>query len=113
MTKQPNTPERSHQSQAGSHGAAPRQQQQYDAGEGGQFVKQIHPRMEVIGADGGHVGKVERVEGSRIRLDPQDWQGSDRGSAHFVPLDQVGGIEDDKVRLTLDAASATSIAATH
>lgn len=112
MTKQPNSPQGAAR-QAGSHSGAPRQQQQYDAGEGGQFVKQIHARMEVIGADGGHVGKVERIEGSRIRLDPQDWTGENRGTAHYVPLDQVSGIEGDKVRLTLDAKAATSIAATH
>lgn len=113
MSKQPNKPQSGQPRQAGSHSAAPGQQQQYDAGEGGQFIKQIHPRMEVIGADGGHVGKVDRVEGSRIRLDPQDWTGSDRGTAHFLPLDQVSSIEGDKVRLSLDARSATSIAASH
>jgi len=112
MTKQPNTPQSGQQSQTGSHGAAPRQQQQYDAGEGGQFIKQIHPRMEVIGKDGGHVGKIEAVEGSRLRLDPQDWQGSERGSAHFLPLGQVQSIEGNQVRLTVDAASATRMAST-
>lgn len=113
MTKQPNTAQPGQRHQAGSQGHATRQQQQFEAEMGGRIAEQIHARMEVIGADGGHVGKVERVEGSRIRLDPADWQGSDRGAAHYVPLDQVGSIEGDKVRLTLDARSATSIAASH
>jgi hypothetical protein len=117
MTRQPNSPQPGQQRQAGSQSGAQsgttRQQQQFDAGEGGRFADRIQPRMEVIGADGAHVGKVERVEGSRLRLDPQDWQGSERGTAHYLPLDQVGSIEGSKVRLTLNAERATGMATTH
>lgn len=31
-------------------------------------LKSIHEHMEVIGADGVHVGRVDRVEGDRIKL---------------------------------------------
>lgn len=113
MTKQPNSPQSGQQRQAGSQSGATRQQQQFDAGDGGRIAAQIHARMEVIGADGGHVGKVDRVEGDRLRLDPQDWQGSERGSAHFLPLGQIGSVEGDRVRLNVDAARATSMASTH
>jgi hypothetical protein len=112
MTKQPNSPQPGQQRQAGSQSGATRQQQQFDAGEGGRLAAQIHARMEVIGADGGHVGKVDRVDGDRLRLSPDDWRGSEPGSAHYLPLDQIGSIEGDRVRLTTSAERATSMATT-
>ena len=67
----------------------------------------IREHMEVIGADGVHVGIVDRVEGSRIKLTKEDGGvGSHEGHHHYVPGDLVAGIEGDKVRLSADAANA-------
>jgi hypothetical protein len=119
MSKHPNNPQAGQQRrddqprQAGGQTDAMRQQQQFEAGEGGRFAAQIRERMQVIGADGQKVGSIDRVEGDRIKLSRDDWQGSDgKGQPHYLPLGQVQAIEGDKVRLTLDFAKATSMATT-
>jgi len=64
-------------------------------------VSRIREHMEVIGADGAHVGTVDRVEGQRIKLTKQDsGEGAHRGHHHFVALGLVSDIEGDKVRLS-------------
>lgn len=62
---------------------------------------QIKEHAEVIGADGVHVGTVDRVEGSRIKLTKQDsGEGSHRGHHHFIDLSLVAGVEGNRVRLS-------------
>ncbi|AXV15456.1 hypothetical protein CYG48_06940 [Neorhizobium sp. SOG26] len=62
---------------------------------------QIKEHAEVIGADGAHVGTVDRVEGGRIKLTKKDsGQGRHEGHHHFIPLDLVADIEGDRVRLS-------------
>ena len=97
MTKQPNTPQ---QGQGG-------QQQQYQSGQP-RFAEQIREHMPVVGADGGQIGKVDSVEGDRIKLTRADWQndGAPGASHHFVPLEQVSAIENNQVRLNLNAEAA-------
>ncbi len=69
----------------------------------------IKEHAEVIGADGVHVGTVDRVEGSRIKLTKKDsGEGSHEGHHHFVPLELVADVEGDKVRLSADGAVAVS-----
>ncbi len=41
---------------------------------------QIKENMEVIGADGVHVGTVDRIEGDRIKLKKSDSFGGPRGA---------------------------------
>lgn len=67
-------------------------------------TKSIREHMEVIGADGVHVGTVDRVEGDRIKLTKRDsGEGSHKGHHHYVPLLLVAEIEGDKVRLSANA----------
>ena len=62
---------------------------------------QIKEHAEVIGADGAHVGTVDRVEGGRIKLTKKDsGLGRHEGHHHFIPLDLVADIEGDRVRLS-------------
>ena len=89
------------QQSSGQAGDA-RQQQQYDAGEGGQFAAQIREHMDLIGADGGKVGKVDGVEGNRIKLVRAD--AADRHE--FLPLGQVESIQGNAVRLRFNADEA-------
>lgn len=69
-------------------------------------VTDIREHMEVIGADGGHVGRVDHVFGDEIELAKLDL-----GSGlkhHVIPRNWVDHVEGDKLCLnvTKDAAKA-------
>lgn len=69
----------------------------------------IREHMEVIGADGVHLGTVDRVEGDRIKLTKADsGQGRHEGHHHFISLGLVAEVEDDKVRLSANADVAVT-----
>ena len=69
----------------------------------------IREHMEVIGADGVHVGTVDHVEGDRIKLTKADsGEGSHEGHHHFISLGLVADVEGDKVRLSANADVAVS-----
>jgi hypothetical protein len=69
----------------------------------------IREHMEVIGADGVHIGTVDRLEGNRIKLTKKDsGQGSHAGHHHYVPTALVADIEGDKVRLSANADVAVT-----
>jgi hypothetical protein len=64
----------------------------------------IREHMDVVGSDGGHVGRVDHVMGDEIELTKFDM-----GSGlkhHMIPLSWVEQIDEDGVRLnrTKDAA---------
>lgn len=76
-------------------------------------LSQIKEHMEVIGADGVHVGTVDGVEGDRIKLTKKDStaqleqsEGSHEGHHHYISTGLVAGIEDGKVRLSATGANA-------
>ena len=76
---------------------------------------QIQEHAEVIGADGVHVGTVDKVEGNRIKLTKKDsgpqvveGTGSHEGHHHFISLGLVADIEDGKVRLSANADVAVT-----
>jgi hypothetical protein len=65
--------------------------------------------MEVIGADGVHIGTVDRLEGNRIKLTKEDsGQGSHQGHHHYIPTALVAEVEGDKVRLSANADVAVT-----
>jgi hypothetical protein len=69
----------------------------------------IREHMEIIGADGVHVGTVDRVDGDRIKLMKKDsGEGSHRGHHHTIPMALVAEVEDDKVRLSANADVAVT-----
>jgi len=69
----------------------------------------IREHMEVIGADGVHVGTVDRLEGKRIKLTKEDsGQGSHQGHHHYIPTSLVAEVEGDKVRLSANADVAVT-----
>jgi hypothetical protein len=69
----------------------------------------ISEHMEVIGADGVHLGTVDRVDGERIKLTKADsGQGSHEGHHHYIPLGLVAEVEGDKVRLSANADVAVT-----
>jgi hypothetical protein len=56
----------------------------------------IKEHMEVLGSDGGFVGKVDHLEGSEIKLTKSSEKS---GQHHFIPLDWVSNV-DVKVHLS-------------
>lgn len=60
----------------------------------------IREHMEVIGADGVHIGTVDRVENDRIKLIRADSGVAHEDHHHFIPRGLVAEVEGDKVRLT-------------
>lgn len=73
-------------------------------------MQNISEHMEVIGADGVHVGTVDRVEGNRIKLTKKDsGEGSHKGHHHFIDKSLVAGIEGNKVRLSANASVAVTM----
>jgi hypothetical protein len=69
----------------------------------------IREHMEVIGADGVHIGTVDRLEGNRIKLTKADsGQGSHQGHHHYISTALVAEVEGDKVRLSANADVAVT-----
>ena len=69
----------------------------------------IAANMEVIGADGVHVGTVDGVADGRIRLAKRDGgEGPHRGHAHFIDLGLVADVEGQRVRLSANASVAVT-----
>ena len=68
-------------------------------------ISQVQEHMEVIGADGVHVGTVDAVEGGRIKLTKKD-SGSHSGHHHYVSGGLIAAIEDGKVRLSANGDAA-------
>ena len=67
-------------------------------------TSKIHEHMEVIGADGGHVGTVDHVEGERLKLTKSD-PGSG-GKHHYLGLNFVEDVDGGRVRLSMKAELA-------
>ena len=73
-------------------------------------MTEIKEHMEIIGADGVHVGTVDKVEGNRIKLTKKDsGQGSHKGHHHFIDRGFVAGVEGNKVRLSAIGAVAVTM----
>ena len=64
----------------------------------------IKEHMEVIGADGVHVGTVDHLDGDRIKLTKADsGEGSHKGHHHYISRGLVAEVEGDKVRLSANS----------
>jgi hypothetical protein len=73
-------------------------------------MTEITEHMEVIGADGVHVGTVDKVEGSRIKLTKTDsGEGAHKGHHHYIDRGLVAGVEGNKVRLSATGAVAVTM----
>ena len=73
-------------------------------------MSKIRRNMKVIGADGVHVGTVDRVENGRIRLAKADsGEGRHKGHHHFIDLGLVADVEGQKVRLSANGPVAVTM----
>ncbi len=70
-------------------------------------LSQIREHMDVIGADGVHVGTVDAVDGHRIKL-TKAASGAHAGHHHYISTGLVAGVEGDKVRLSANADVAVT-----
>ena len=89
---------------------------QTETSTGSTGMGEIREHMEVIGADGVHVGTVDHVDGHRIKLTKADsgaqveeGTGSHEGHHHYISLGLVAAVEGDTVRLSATAANAVAL----
>ena len=68
-------------------------------------LSQVREHMEVIGADGVHIGTVDAVEGDRIKLTKQD-SGSHSGHHHYISAGLVAAVDEGRVRLSANGDAA-------
>jgi hypothetical protein len=72
-------------------------------------IEDIREHMEVIGADGVHVGTVDRIEGDRIKLTRKDsGEGGHEGHHHFISRGLITEVEGNQVRLSANADVAVT-----
>jgi hypothetical protein len=73
----------------------------------------IREDMDVISADGVHVGTVDHMDGERIKLKksdsghPANEGGSHAGHHHYLSVGLVAGVEGDTVRLSVASANVS------
>ena len=75
-------------------------------------ASQIQEHAEVIGADGVHVGTVDKVDGDRIKLTKNDSPQAQDGQGakhHYISLGLVADVEDGKVRLSATGANPETL----
>jgi hypothetical protein len=73
-------------------------------------MNNIKEHMEVIGADGVHVGTVDRVENGKIKLTKADsGEGKHKGHHHFIDLGLVADVEGQEVRLSANGNVAVTM----
>lgn len=68
-------------------------------------LTQLREHMEVIGADGVHIGTIDKIEGKRIKLTKKD-SGSHTHHHHYLSTGLVSGIDGNKVRLSANGDAA-------
>ena len=73
-------------------------------------LDQVREHMQVIDAEGTPLGKIDRIEGDRIKLTrDSSGAGSHEGHHHFLPAGLVADVEGDTVRLSARIDAIESI----
>ncbi|WP_299359135.1 DUF2171 domain-containing protein [uncultured Paracoccus sp.] len=73
-------------------------------------ANQIIEHMDVVGADGVHVGKVDHLDGDRIKLTRTDEaHGQMSSHHHYLPLSHVASVDGGRVWLSADATNARQL----
>ena len=73
------------------------------AGAVGDYAARVREDMTVVGSDGAHVGVVDHVRGTTIKLKKQDVAAG--GQHHLLGTDLIKAV-DSKVTLSVTAAEA-------
>ena len=69
----------------------------------------IREHMEVIGADGVHLGTVDHVQGDRIKLTRADSGVAHNDHHHYIPRGLIAEVEGEQVRLSANADVAAAL----
>ena len=64
----------------------------------------IRSQMDVVGADGGHIGSVDHVEHNRIKLRRNNPAAG--GQHHWLQQSMIAAVDGNTVRLTVSAEEA-------
>jgi hypothetical protein len=73
-------------------------------------LDQVREHMTVIDAEGTPLGRVDGIEGDRIKLTrDSSGSGSHEGHHHFIPAGLVADVEGDTVRLSSRIDAVESI----
>ncbi|MDH2384118.1 DUF2171 domain-containing protein [Bradyrhizobium sp. CER78] len=64
---------------------------------------QIKEGMAVVGFDGVQIGVVDGIEGDRIKLKKSESSGHHKRHHHYIGMDFVDSVVDQRVRLCSDA----------
>ena len=73
-------------------------------------LEQVREHMQVIDAEGTPLGKVDKIEGDRIKLTrDSSGQGSHEGHHHFIPAGLVAEVDGETVRLSARIDAIESI----
>ena len=68
-------------------------------------LDKVREHMEIIGADGVHIGTVDKVDGDRIKMTKAD-SGSHSDHHHYLSGGLIAAVEGDKVRLSVAGSAA-------
>jgi hypothetical protein len=72
-------------------------------------MSKVRAGMEVIGADGVHVGIADSFANGRIRLTKVDsGEGAHKGHRHYIDGGLVADVEGNKIRLSANADVAVT-----
>lgn len=69
-----------------------------------QHLSKAREGMDVVGSDGEHVGKVDHVDGDRLKLAKNDRDAD--GKHHYVPCSWLQTVEGNQVRLNITSEQA-------
>jgi hypothetical protein len=73
-------------------------------------ISRVKEHMEVIGADGVHLGTVDRIEKQRLKLTKSYGpDGRDETQHHYIDIGLIADVEGDRVRLSANAAVAITL----
>lgn len=69
------------------------------------FQSQVRPDMEVVGADGVHVGIVDHIDENRIKLRRKDEaHGVETKHHRYISVNNIASTEGGKLWLSAEAA---------
>ena len=70
----------------------------------------IRDDMEIVGADGVHLGIVDHMDGDRIKMKRKDTEhGVKMDHHHYIRMGNVASVDGGKVWLSADAANARQL----
>ena len=68
-------------------------------------LSQLKEHMEIVGADGVHIGTLDKVEGDRLKLTKPD-SGSHGSHHHYLSAGLIAAVEGDRIRLSANSDAA-------